>query len=232
VSSNQWLGLNWTYAHFSVGVGPDVVTACQNNYALTPLVAPLQGEGWYELEHSTTELELDEQGYWAILSGCYLGQIFGNSAIWTMGGPSNSSGQTWQSQLSSQGSVTQSWMGKLFNSREHWKLVPDTNHTVLTAGYGAGSTLSVAARTSDGQTVIVYIPNGNATTVSIDMTKITSAVGTAQCWWFKPSDGSTMLIGSFANSGTRIFTPPDSTDWVLVIDDGGANLPAPGSASL
>ncbi len=232
VSSNQWLGMNWTYANYSIGGDPNVVAACQNNYGLTPFLAPLQGEGWYELEHSITQLELDEQGYWAILSGCYLGQVFGNNAIWTMGGPADTSGQTWQSQIGSQGSVTQSWMGKLFNSREHWKLVPDINHTVLTAGYGSGSTISVAARTSDGQTIIAYIPNGNATTISIDMTKITSAVSTAQCWWFKPSDGTTVLIGSFANSGIRTFTPPDANDWVLVIDDQGANLPAPGSASL
>jgi hypothetical protein len=31
------------------------------------------------------------------------------------------------------------------------------------------------------------------------------------------------LIGSYANSGSRNFAPPDSHDWVLVIDDTSAN---------
>jgi hypothetical protein len=90
----------------------------------------------------------------------------------------------------------------------------------------------VDARSSDGQTIIAYIPNGNATTLTVDMSKITSASSTAKCWWFSPSSGATTLIGSYANSGTEDFTPPDSNDWVLVIDDADANLPAPGSANL
>jgi len=139
---------------------------------------------------------------------------------------------TWQNQLSSAGSVGQSWLGKLFRSREFWKTVPDLNNSVVTAGYGSGSTLSVDSRSSDGQTIIAYIPNGNAATLTVDMSKVTSSSGTAKCWWFSPSSGATTLIGSYANSGTQNFTPPDSNDWVLVIDDVGSNLPAPGSADL
>jgi len=37
------------------------------------------------------------------------------------------------------------------------ELVPDIKHQVMTAGYGSGNTLSVAARASDGQTIIAYI---------------------------------------------------------------------------
>ena len=111
-------------------------------------------------------------------------------------------------------------------------MVPDAGHTVVTAGYGSGSTLTVTSRTKDGQTIIAYIPNGSAATIAVDMTKITSPSNTAKCWWFNPRDGSTILVGRLANSGTRNFTPPDSNDWVLVLDDAGANLPVPGSADL
>jgi hypothetical protein len=115
-------------------------------------------------------------------------------------------------------------------SREFWLLVPDTKNSVLVSGYGSGSTLSVAARATDGQTIIAYVPNGNAATITIDMTKITSAIDTAKCWWLNPSTGATTLIGTFATSGTQNFTPPDSNDWVLVIDDADANLVAPGGS--
>src|SRR5208282_4254382 len=155
-------------------------------------VPPFQIEDWYEGEHSMTELQLREQGYWEILSGCYLGRYFGNNAIWTMGGPEDTIGQTWQSQLSSVGSVSQSWLGALFRSREHWKMVPDPQNLVLTAGYGSGTTISVASRTSDGQTIIAYIPNGNATAVTINMAKITSSTSLVHGWWFNPQTGATM----------------------------------------
>jgi hypothetical protein len=187
------------------------------------------GEDTYELDSSVTSAQVRTEGYWEVLSGCYLGRMFGNDAIWTFNSPNGGyTTPTWQSQLGSVGSVGQEIMGGLFRSREHWLLVPDTNHTVLTAGYGSGATISVAARTSDGQTIIAYVPNGNATTITINMAMITSAIDTAKCWWFNPSTGATTLIGTFATSGTQNYTPPDANDWVLVIDDASANLAAPG----
>jgi len=102
----------------------------------------------------------------------------------------------------------------------------------VTAGYGSGETLTTTARTRDGQTIIAYIPNGNGTSLTVDMSKIASATKTAKCWWFNPSNGSSTLIGNVANLGMRRFTPPDSNDWVLVIDNANANLAAPGSADL
>jgi hypothetical protein len=77
-----------------------------------------------------------------------------------------------------------------------------------------------------------FVPNGNATTLIVDMSGIISATHQAICWWFNPSTGAANLIGSYANSGTRNFTPPNASDWVLVIDDASANLPSPGSRDL
>ena len=98
--------------------------------------------------------------------------------------------------------------------------------------YRLGITASVAARTSDGQSIIVYVPNGNAATVTISMTEITDAGSHARCWWFNPRDGSTTLIGSFITNGSRKFTVPDGNDWVLVIDSQDASLAAPGATDL
>jgi len=36
-------------------------------------------------------------------------------------------------------------------------------------------------------------------------------------------------LGTFANSSTMMFSPADGNDWVLVLDDASANLPAPGT---
>ena len=197
-----WLNLNWIYNTYS-----GMQAGCTRNYtsyvATSPHMPQLTGEDWYEGEHSMTAVQLRQESYWEVLSGCTLGRIFGNDAIWTFGGPSEAMGQTWQSQLDSAGSIAQQYFGRLFRSREFWKMVPDTGNTSLTVGYDSGTALSVASRTLDGQTIIAYAPNGNATTLTIDMSQITSASSTVKGWWFNPSSGAVTLIGTYANSGTQ-----------------------------
>jgi len=155
----------------------------------------------------------------------------GNMAIWTMGSPKNESGKSWQSQQASPHSVQFALTGKLMRSRQFWKLAPDTTQMYLTAGYGSGPDLSVLARTSDGRTMMAYIPNGNRTRVTIKLAGITDPGGRVKCWWTNPSTGENLLIGTFSNSGSRTFTAPDSNDWVLTIDSNAANLCAPGTCT-
>lgn len=137
-------------------------------------------------------------------------------------------GQTWQSQLGSPGSVAESVLGRLFESREFWLLVPDANNKVLTAGKQSGTTLAVAAKTSDNHTVIAYIPTQRA--ITITLTNISGTNVTA--WWFNPQTAATTLSGTFATTGSRSFTPPDTNDWVLVLDDASQNYSAPGIGKL
>ena len=231
LSVPSWLNLNWAYPQLTT-----TIVAAQNAYTQTPFLVPLCGENFYELDHSLTGLNVRFEQYAEVLSGCYAGRIFGNGAIWSF---DSSKGDTcctsgspaWQTELSSPGSVSQEYQGRLFSSREHWLLVPDTNHTVVTAGFGLGLTLTTAARTSDGQTIIAYIPNGNLTTITVALNQITSSTNTIQAWWFNPTTAATTNIGTFPNSGTRNFTAPDSNDWVLVLDDASVGLPAPGSGT-
>ncbi len=197
-----------------------------------PFVPYFSMEDPYEYEPFSApynDQQLRQEGYTEILSGAILGRLFGSSGVWPFGAGCCQYGQSWQANMEHPSSFDQQRLGQLFRSREHWKLVADRNHEVATAGYGSGATLTVTSRTRDGQTIIAYVPNGNATTLTVDMTKVSSATHQATCWWFNPSSGDATLIGSYANSGTRNFTPPDSNDWLLVIDDVSANLPAPGS---
>jgi hypothetical protein len=153
--------------------------------------------------------------------------LFGNQQIWPFNSPNSGNSATtptWQSQLSSAGSVGQQLLGKLFRSRSFHVLVPDISNVVMTGGSSGGS---ICARTSDGQTIIAYLPSSQ--TVTIDMGKITDAGSMANCNWYNPSTGAVTAIGGFANSGRRNFTSPDSNDWVLVIDSAAANLRTPGT---
>ncbi len=220
----SWLNLNWVYLRRSY-----IPASVQTNYSRSPWLPPFMGEDWCEGEYSTTPLQLRQEGFGAILGGAYLGRVFCNNAIWSFGSQDyDTMGATWQSQLGSLGSVSQESLGTLFRSREHWLLVPDTNNSVMTAGNQSGATIAVTARTSDGESIIVYVPTQRA--VTIDMTKISDS--SAQAWWYNPQTASSMLIGKFSTAGPQTFTPPDQNDWVLVIDAASANLPPPGSGIL
>jgi hypothetical protein len=246
------MDLNWLYFHTT-----NVPSGAAGNYSRTPWLPPFEGEGWYENENSTTPLQLREQSYWAVLSGAYLGNGgFGNDPMWYFGGGRmvETARRSWQSQLTSPGAIGMMHFGRLFRSREHWKLAPDLEHSVMTGGYDSRSPVSAAsehvhdvvhgeqyrlgslsaatARTSDGQTIVAYIPNGSAATVTIAMDKIVDTEGQAKCWWFNPRDGSSTLLGVLPAQGDHRFTPPDKEDWVLVIDSNHANLPAPGTKEL
>lgn len=211
-----------------------IVAQCLTQTGATPFVPYFSMEDPYEYEPWSTpgynDQQLRQEAYTEILSGSTLGRLFGSAGVWPFGAGCCQHGGKWQTNMERQASFDQKRLGQLFRSREHWKLVPDVNHTVVTAGFGAGANLTVTAGTSDGQTILAYIPNGSRTTLTVDMAKITSEIHRASCWWFNPSSGTAALIGTFATDEKREFTPPDFNDWVLVIDDAAANLPAPGGS--
>jgi hypothetical protein len=237
-SLDEWSGASWLDLNGLYALPQDFPASANSNYQRTDFLPIFEMEDYYEGEHSMTELGLRTEAYWAVLSGAYLGQFFGNNAIWDFGNPADDTIGPWPNQLSSTGSVGRELLGNLFRSREHWRMVPDIGNAVVTSctpncGTADAGTLVTAARTSNGETIIAYIPNGNATTVSVNMAQITSSTSAVHAWWFNPQTGATVDLGSgFANSGTITFTPLDSNDWVLVLDDASANLSAPGSAPL
>jgi hypothetical protein len=85
-----------------------------------------------------------------------------------------------------------------------------------------------AARTSDGATVMAYLPSSRR--ITVDMSKISGSQ--AKGWWFNPHTGNATASGEFTTRGLRDFTPPEEGDWVLVIDDASRKLPVPGAAVL
>ncbi len=221
-SGESWLTLNNIYTY------NDTYPAAIAEYNRVPFKPLFLLETAYENEHGSTPLSLRRQAYNAILSGATLGHLFGNCPMWSFYDAGYCASATWQSQLDSAGSVTLSYLGRLFRSRAFHRLVPDQNHGVLTAGYSSGTAYAGTARTDDGATVIAYIPT--ARTVTVDMTKISG--GQASTWWFNPRTGEATAIGLLPATGTRTFTSPDLNDWVLVLDDATRNLPKPGMPAL
>jgi hypothetical protein len=195
-------------------------------------------EATYEFEQNTpsipfgSPLQLRKQEYWTLLSGGLGGQIYGNKYTWPFSrycpgrdpatGTCGDGAGSWKAELDTPGANQMAYVNALFGSRHWWELVPDQNHTLVTAGLGTfgADDYVTAARTPDGKLAIAYLPAGQ--TITVDLTQLT---GTVTARWYDPTNGtSTNINGSpFPNAGTQQFTPPatNSTgedDWVLVLE--------------
>lgn len=185
-------------------------------------------EGPNYLGNYTPRQNIRRQAYEANLCGS-TGQNFGSTYIFGFG--ANVYGKTydWRWGMEQQGSYDMVRVKQLFSNRGWHDLIPDQNHSVITAGYGTlGSADYVSvARAGDGSFAMAYIPStGTGTrTLTVDMGKLSGNVTTQ---WYNPTSGaySTISGSPFPNSGSRNFTTPGdngtgTNDWVLVLDASG-----------
>jgi hypothetical protein len=208
-----WLDLNSTYTY---GIVHRMLLA---DYNRAPAMPFFLIETTYEGEHNASALQIRRQAYWAILCGA-TGQLMGNRPIWLFD-------PGWQAAMDATGSQDMARLKALFTSRPWYELAPDQKHEVVVNGLGEfrGLDYLAAARTTDGSTVIAYLPTSR--TFTVDMGKVSGT--TAQAWWYNPRAGKAVEAGKFPTSSRQKFTPPTEGDWVLVIDDLSRNLPPPGT---
>jgi hypothetical protein len=122
--------------------------------------------------------------------------------------------------------VSMKHLKSLFDSRAWFDLIPDQSHKVVTTGLGEFNGLDylAAAITSDGSTVMAYMPSKRSITVDLSRMSGTQA----QAWWFDPRTGKASAAGRHPTQGTQEFAPPGSGDWVLVLDDASKGRQPPG----
>ncbi len=220
---NYWNNPSWLMINNVYTRSKTIHTWYKTAYDVTPVMPFFMIEGDYE--HAPTNPEWTPQEmrypeYSAMLCGG-MGYIFGNCPMFGFGFPVF--GETdWKPAMDRTGSVDMSTFRKFFKDRRWDLLIPDWTHTSVIAGYGTYGNIDYApaARTSDGSSIIAYLPTSR--TVTVDMTRIT-ATGGVDCQWFNPATGVYTSIGNFPNTGSKIFTPPAAGDWVLVLDQNMTN---------
>ncbi len=229
-SSGGWLDFNVTYTYGIVHV------KLLEDYNHTPIMPSILVESSYEGEHNASDVQIRRQAYWAVLCGGF-GHFFGNNPIWHFDTPGffaqfangvvPSRKMTWQQAMDLPGSVSMQHWGELFHSRNWYDLIPDQKREVVTSGLGEfkGLDYLAAARTSDGSTVIAYMPTSRE--ISVDMSKV--AGSEVKAWWFDPRNGKAADAGRYPAKGTHQFTPPKEGDCVLVLDDAARQLLPPGA---
>ena len=222
------LSLNATYTYYPTYL------QMWHSYNQSPVAPTFLLEGHYDMadnwpdEYGTPSV-LRRQGYWAMLSGGK-GQMYGNNYT-------DDFMSGWKDFVDTVG-VTQLMLWHSFFSALPWQdLVPDQDHTVVTAGFGTPGhekdraskmDFCTASRTEDGSVVVAYMPTPRE--ISVNMASLKAP---ANARWFDPVNGAYIAIpgGPFANSGQRRFTPPGKVnesngdgDWVLLLVAQGSSF--------
>jgi hypothetical protein len=211
-----WLGFNCVYTYAFPPHNSYVYDQCLRNYRKSPPMPAILFETCYENEHNSTAGQIRAQMYAGWLCSV-AGVQFGNLPVWRFG-------EGWQYALNWQGSCDASLMKKLVDSRNWYKLVPDFEHKILVEGYGSDDNYAPAAMAENGESFVAYIPKGN--TISVDMKQLSG--NSLVAWWFNPRNGLAHKAGEYSEKAAMKFAPPDSNDWVLVIDDMEKDFGAPG----
>ncbi len=211
------VGLNAAYTYY-----PTYVEVLKE-YSHEPHIPTFMVEASYQFEHDWKGPEtLRRQEYWAMLSGA-TGQLYGNKYTWQF-----ISG--WKSHLDTTGVAELRLVKKLFLARPWFNLVPDQDHKMVTAGYGAfkdsgtvnESDYVAAARTAEGGLGIAYLPTLRPIDVDLRVFR-----GSVKAQWYDPTSGefSTARGSPFTDAKPASFGPPGKnsgggSDWVLVLSSG------------
>jgi hypothetical protein len=159
--------------------------------------------------------------WWSVLAGAF-GHTYGENSVMqffvrgtqaTAYWPSLS----WTEGLDAPGAQQMHFLKDLLLSRPFFERVPD--QSLIT---DSGKRYDRVAATRGRSYAIAYTYTGRP--FHVRMGKISGRQVHAA--WFDPRTGASRAIGTFPNTGIRLFTPPGKTqpgnDWALVLDDAGS----------
>lgn len=159
--------------------------------------------------------------WWSVLAGAF-GHTYGENSVmqfFVRGGIANAYWPklSWQEAIDAPGAQQMHHLKDLILSRPFLERIPDQTLIV-----DNGKRYDRVAATRGSSYAIAYTYTGAP--FRVQMGRIGGRRVTAA--WFDPRTGETMSIGTFANTGRRLFTPPGTpapgNDWVLLLDDQAA----------
>jgi hypothetical protein len=180
------------------------------DYCRLPTKPVVMAEGAYEEgpeypSRPITPLVVRKEAYWSFLGGGF--HTYGHNDMWRHN-------RRWRQSMDSPGARQMGILRKILSSRQWWKLAPDPSVFVL--GANSDKTLNVAARSTNGDSIIVYL--SSRTTVTIDLSRITASK-TVRATWVNPETGEETPAGEFPQtSRVQFATPGAGDDAVLLLD--------------
>lgn len=211
-------------------------------YAASPTMPAFLGESNYETANNTNLLSSPANAFitrmemwWPVTSGA-AGFEFGNEHV----NHFDSTSPTWQFELDTTATLQVKYVAQLLTTLPWQNLVPDTNHAIVTGGFGTCSGTSTtigpnnenlynatcATTAADSLTsatlALTYTPV-STTNLTVDMTTFSKT--TINASWYDPTTGASQAINGspFSNTSTQMFSTPSTAhadgthDWVLVL---------------
>jgi hypothetical protein len=174
--------------------------------------------------------------YWKVFAGS-CGITYGSGPIWgwSIKGLYGSwyDPEFWEQGLAYPGATQMRHIKALMLSRPFTSRIPDQKVILNNFPQGAEKEPNLRymmATRGDGY-IMVYTHYGDKIEVKLGSHALSGSK--IRAWWFKPTNGSSIFIGQYSNTGSRTFDPPGESergnDWILVIDDAFKNWPAPGA---
>jgi hypothetical protein len=159
--------------------------------------------------------------YWSMLVSPTAGVTYGGHGVWgwddgsgpPAGHPTTGTPLPWREAVRMPGAEQVAHLAEVFTSLDWWRLRPAQEILAEQPGDIDPAHWIMAARSEEGDLIVVYVPAGSASGIVINAGVLDAA---AECRWFDPLLGGTTPAAARAESGTVHFEPPSEGDWVLV----------------
>ncbi len=169
--------------------------------------------------HSKTRISADYARcslYWSLLVSPTAGVTYGGHGIWgwddgtapPIAHPNTGIPLPWQQALLMDGSEQMAHLADLFGSIEWWRLMPAPELLSQQPGDQHKSRFITAARSAEGDLVVVYIPSDRE--LHLNLSHLPDALSAI---WFDPRTGTRRA--AVLNGGH--LTTPAAGDWVLLL---------------
>ncbi|HUT46293.1 MAG TPA: DUF4038 domain-containing protein [Sedimentisphaerales bacterium] len=158
--------------------------------------------------------------YWSLLVSPTAGVTYGGQGIWgwhtKVQAPadhiSTGLGSPWHVAKDLPGALSMKYLHQFFKSIEWWRLIPAQDVLTKQPGKEDASKFITAAKSEQGDLLVVYLPEGGPVTIKTDSLKkgLTAR-------WYHPRTGGWLDAGDIDKS-PQTFKPTDRNDWVLLIE--------------
>ncbi|WP_213981003.1 DUF4038 domain-containing protein [Sphingomonas sp. dw_22] len=196
------------------------------DWARTPRKPTVDGEPSYEnIPHGLHDVnaprwttnDVRRYAWWAVFAGAF-GHTYGENSVMQMyvpgkNNPAYGAKLRWDVALDEPGADQMRHLKTLMLSRPFFERVPDPS-LILDNGTRYDRVLATRGRGY----AMAYSYIGRPFRIRLGVI----AGRQVRASWYSPRTGETRVIGSFANSGDRLFTPPGTpapgNDWALLLD--------------
>jgi len=158
--------------------------------------------------------------YWSLLVSPTAGVTYGGQGIWgwhtkvqvPAAHKSAGLGSPWHVAKDLPGALSMKYLHQFFKSIEWWRLIPAQEVLAGQPGKDDASKFIAAAKSKEGDLLVVYLPEGGPVTLKTD-----SLEKGLSARWYHPRTGGWLDAGKVAKP-RQTFKTVDKNDWILLID--------------